>query len=284
MSADVKDAIKRQYGATARSAEDLDATAAGKVAMAFGYDASDLGAAPEGANLGLSCGNPTALASLQPGETVVDLGSGGGLDVFLAAKAVGPEGRAIGIDMTQDMIDLARKNASNAGHANVEFHLGEIENLPLEDNSVDCIISNCVLNLVPDKEAAFREIYRVLKPGGRLAASDIALKKSLPSDLAESLDAYVGCIAGAISFEAYQAGLENAGFGEIALADTGSDLNVYGEVEGQAGCCAPAASSCCGPEPSAETVHEGLAETLKRYDVNAYAASVQVNAVKPRVV
>src|SRR4029434_2503838 len=150
--------------------------------------------------MGLSCGNPTAMANLRAGEVVVDLGSGGGLDVFLAAGKVGPTGKAIGIDMTPEMIELARRNAAKAndgkGYANVEFHLATIDKLPLLDSSVDCVISNCVINLAPDKPAVFREIARVLKPGGRLAVSDIALKQPLPPEIGKDLMAYVGCIAG----------------------------------------------------------------------------------------
>ena len=148
--------------------------------------------------MGLSCGNPTAYAHLRPGEVVVDLGCGGGLDIFLASPKVGPEGRAIGIDMTPEMIGRARKNADKGGFTNVEFHLSTIDKLPLADNSVDCVISNCVINLAPDKQSVFREIARVLKPGGRLAVSDISLKKELPPEVSSDLLAYVGCVAGAV--------------------------------------------------------------------------------------
>lgn len=276
----LKDAVKTSYGATARSA--VDPEGAARIAAAFGYSAEDLAAIPDEANLGLSCGNPTAMASLRPGETVLDLGCGGGLDVFLAAKAVGPEGRAIGVDMTEDMLARARENAATGGYDNVEFHLAEIERMPLPDASVDCVISNCVLNLCPDKPAAFAEIFRVLKPGGRLAVSDIALKAPLPEDLKASLDAFVGCIAGAIPFAAYAEGLKGAGFDNIDIVDAGADLNAYGAIDGQAACCAPAVESCCAPaeaEPSPD-VHAGLLATLRAHDVNAYAASVKVFALK----
>src|SRR5690606_16337945 len=159
------------------------------------------------------CGNPTAFASLQPGETVVDLGAGGGPDVFLAAQKVGPSGQAIGIDMTPEMLELAQTNAAKSGLSNVEFYKSTIDMLPLPDASVDCVISNCVINLASDKRAVFCEIARVLKPGGRLAVSDIALKKPLPSEVGNDLMAYVGCIAGAIPIEEYRAGLIDAGFG-----------------------------------------------------------------------
>ena len=171
----------------------------------------ELASIPADANMGLSCGNPTAYASLKPGEVVVDLGSGGGLDVFLAAAKVGPTGKAIGIDMTPEMIARARQNAAKGADgspiANVEFHLATIDKMPLPDASADCVISNCVINLVPDKRAVFREIFRVLKPGGRVAISDLVLKKPLPPELAADLTAYVGCIAGAIGVDEYNSGL-----------------------------------------------------------------------------
>ena len=167
---------------------------------------------PEGANLGLGCGNPVALASLRPGETVLDLGSGGGIDCFLAARKVGPEGRVIGVDMTAEMIHLARENAQKSGLKNVEFRLGEIENLPLEDGSVDAVISNCVINLSTDKERVFREIYRVLKPGGRMMVSDIVLDGELPAKVKDSVAAYTGCIGGALKRDDYLAAIVKAGF------------------------------------------------------------------------
>ena len=214
------------------------------VAEAFGYTPEQLASIPAEANMGLSCGNPTAFASLKPGETVVDLGSGGGLDVFLAAKRVGPTGKAIGIDMTPEMLDLARKNAAKADGgkplANVEFHQATIDRLPLPDATVDCVISNCVINLAPDKKAVFREIVRVLKPGGRLAVSDIALKKPLPAEIGNDLMAYVGCIAGAIRIEEYRSQLLEAGFAQVDIIDTGSDLNAYAKVENQSCCCSSA--------------------------------------------
>ncbi|MCL2660142.1 MAG: arsenite methyltransferase, partial [Acidobacteriaceae bacterium] len=235
------------------------------------------------ANMGLSCGNPTATAHLRPGEVVVDLGSGGGLDVFLAAKKVGPEGRAIGIDMTPAMIERARANAASGGYANVEFYQSTIDKIPLPDASVDCVISNCVLNLAPDKPAVFREIARVLKPGGRLAVSDIALKKVLPEAIARSMAAYVGCIAGAIRIEDYRAGLLAAGFEHVEIVDTGADLNAYQKVKNQSGCCSPAMGedSCCSSASDATTLHVELADLLTKHDVNAAAASVKVYAIKP---
>ena len=234
--------------------------------------------------MGLSCGNPTATAHLRPGEVVVDLGSGGGLDVFLAAKMVGPQGKAIGIDMTPAMIERARANAEAGDYANVEFHHATIDAIPLPDASVDCVISNCVLNLAPDKPAVFREIARILKPGGRLAASDIALKGELPEAVARSMAAYVGCIGGAIRMDDYRSGLTNAGFEHVQIVDSGADLNAYAKVENQSGCCSPAMdeSSCCTPAPDSATLHQELADLLSKYDVNAAAASVKVYAIKPK--
>ncbi len=283
------DAVKTRYGAIAESALSSDHAGVKAVAEAFGYTADELTSIPAAANMGLSCGNPTATANLKPGEVVVDLGSGGGLDVFLAAQKVGPTGRAIGIDMTSAMIERARANAISGGYTNVEFHLADIDRLPLPDASADCVISNCVLNLAPDKPAVFREIFRVLKPGGRLAVSDIALKSELPEALANSLAAYVGCIAGAIRIDDYRSGLRNAGFASVEIVDSHTDLNAYAKVEGQAGCCSPAEDakqmssgsySCCHPEPST-TLHQDLTALLSTYDVNAAAASVKVYALKP---
>lgn len=296
MSEIIEQAVKRKYGSVARSGLSGNQEGVRSVAEAFGYSPEQLTSIPAEANLGLSCGNPTATANLRPGETVVDLGSGGGLDVFLAAARVGPEGRAIGIDMTDEMLELARRNAARAndgrGFANVEFHKATIDRLPLADASVDCVISNCVINLAPDKPAVFREISRVLKPGGRLAVSDIALKKPLPEELGQDLMAYVGCIAGAIPIEDYRRQLTEAGFAAVEVVDSLADLNAYAKVENQSGCCSPAPVSsgltlvdtgCCSPSPSDEQLHARLAELLQRYDVNEYAASVRVFAVKPKV-
>jgi SAM-dependent methyltransferase len=182
-----------------------------------GYSNEELAAIPDGANLGLGCGNPVALASLRPGETVLDLGSGAGIDCFLAARKVGAEGKVIGVDMTPEMLEKARKNAASAGVANVEFRLGEIEHLPVADNSVDAIISNCVINLSPDKPQVFCEAFRALKPGGRLIVSDIVLDSPLPKALLDSVAAYVSCISGASLKTDYLAMMSAAGFSDVAV-------------------------------------------------------------------
>jgi arsenite methyltransferase len=188
-----------------------------ETARRLGYAADDVTAAPEGANLGLGCGNPQAIASLQPGETVVDLGSGGGFDCFLAARQVGATGRVIGVDMTADMIARARDNATRAGHPNVEFRLGEIEHLPVADRMADVIMSNCVINLSPDKPSVFREAFRVLRPGGRLAISDVVALRPLPESVKGDLALYTGCVAGAATIEETTSLLQQAGFVEIEV-------------------------------------------------------------------
>lgn len=183
----------------------------------IGYTEPELAAVPEGANLGLGCGNPTALAALKDGEVVVDLGAGAGFDCFLAANRVGKAGRVIGVDMTPDMVEKARANAAKARYRNVEFRLGEIEHLPVPDAAADIIISNCVVNLVPDKLQVFREAYRVLKPGGRLMVSDIVLLKELPRKVRESVAAYAGCLAGAVLKPNYLAAIRAAGFRDVKV-------------------------------------------------------------------
>ncbi|WP_406693847.1 arsenite methyltransferase [Singulisphaera sp. Ch08] len=295
MSDALTQAVKSKYGSVALSGLSSEQDGVRAVAEAFGYAPEELASIPAEANMGLSCGNPTAFAGLREGERVVDLGSGGGLDVLLASRKVGPTGRAIGIDMTEEMIALARKNAASSGLTNVEFHLATIDRLPLADGSVDCVISNCVINLATDKDAVFKEIARILKPGGRLAVSDIALKKPLPQELADDVLAYVGCITGAIPIEQYRHGLVAAGFAHVEVIDSNADLNAYANVENQAVCCPPPLPSptglavvdagCCSTpstEPSDESLHARLADLLRRYDVNDYAASVKVYAVKPR--
>ena len=197
--------------------------AAQETAQAVGYTEAELATLPEGANMGLSCGNPTALAELKPGEVVVDLGSGGGFDVFLAGQNVGADGRAIGVDMTPDMLDKARRNTATyvdrTGLDNVEFRLGEIEHLPLSDNAADAVISNCVINLSPDKPQVWNEIARVLKPGGRVSVSDLALRQPLPEEIVEMVEALIGCVAGAVLIDETRAMAEAASLGEIEIEE-----------------------------------------------------------------
>ncbi len=189
-----------------------------QTARALGYTDSEINTVPAGANMGLGCGNPGAIAALQPGERVLDLGSGGGFDCFLAAKAVGDSGRVIGVDMTAEMVSKARGNAEQGGYGNVEFRLGEIEHLPIADNSVDVIISNCVINLSPDKGQVFKEAFRVLDKGGRLAISDVVASTELPEHIRKDLALYTGCVAGASQIAAIKEMLKDAGFSNIQIA------------------------------------------------------------------
>ena len=192
---------------------------AGDISKNIGYTDADVNSVPDGANLGLGCGNPIALASLKEGEVVLDLGSGAGFDCFLAAPRVGPKGKVIGVDMTPEMLDKARENARKGNYKNVEFRLGEIENLPVADNSVDVIISNCVINLSQDKTRVFQEAYRALKPGGRVMVSDIVLLADLPESILSSIEAYVGCIAGASKKSDYLDSIQAAGFKDVKVVD-----------------------------------------------------------------
>jgi len=189
------------------------------VSRTVGYSKEEIDSVPEGANLGLGCGNPTALAAIRPGETVLDLGSGGGFDCFLAAKEAGPQGRVIGVDMTPEMIEKARGNALRGGYRNVEFRLGEIENLPVPDRSVDLVVSNCVVNLSTDKRRVFAEAFRALRPGGRMLISDLVLNRPLPEAIRESASAYAGCVAGALPKEEYLEAIRSAGFAEVEVAE-----------------------------------------------------------------
>jgi arsenite methyltransferase len=216
---DVKKAVRSRYGAIAKgggsccsSSSCCSDKGSAPMAVAIGYSKEELGSVPDGANLGLGCGNPIALASLKDGETVLDLGSGAGFDCFLAARKVGTKGKVIGVDMTHEMLDRARNNALKGGFKNVEFRLGEIEHLPVADNSVDVIISNCVINLSTDKQQVFDEAFRVIRPGGRLMVSDLVLAGPLSERIAKSIEAYVGCISGAIPIADYIKGLKQAGF------------------------------------------------------------------------
>ncbi len=221
---EVKKAVRRGYARIAKRSGSCCAPAvpcctgedsAHKISREIGYSEEELKSIPEGTDLGLGCGNPVALASLKEGEIVLDLGSGTGLDCFLAAKKVGSSGKVIGVDMTPEMIERARENAEKGNYENVEFRLGEIENLPAADNSVDVVISNCVINLVPNKAKVFKEAFRVLKPSGRLMVSDIVLLKELPDVVKRSVTAYVGCLAGAMMRDEYLATIKAAGFRDV---------------------------------------------------------------------
>lgn len=190
-----------------------------EISKGIGYSEKEMNAVPQGANLGLGCGNPIALASIKEGETVLDLGSGAGFDSFLAASRVGPTGKVIGVDMTPEMINKARENAAIGSYGNVQFVPGELEDLPVEDNSVDAVISNCVINLVPDKKKVFKEAFRVLKPGGRLMVSDLVLRLDLPLSIKNSIEGYVGCISGAVMKDVYLDAIRSAGFDDVEVIE-----------------------------------------------------------------
>ena len=231
----------------------------------MGYSEEDLTSLPKGANLGLGCGNPVALGLLKEGETFLDLGSGAGIDCFLAARRVGPEGRAIGVDMTHEMLAKARENAKEGDYDNVEFRLGEIEHLPVADSSVDVIASNCVINLSPDKRAVFAEAYRTLRPGGRLMISDIVLLRPLPDSVLRSVEAYVGCVSGAIPKDDYLKLVEDAGFGDVTVHSEAVFTDMGGAID-QLG----------------KSVADGLKMSEEEAEqVKASIASIKFSAVKP---
>jgi ubiquinone/menaquinone biosynthesis C-methylase UbiE len=224
----IKEMVKEGYGKVARQGGSCCGSGSSccgtadlvqNIGRKIGYSEEELRVAPEGANLGLGCGNPVALASLREGETVLDLGSGAGFDSFLAASKVGKSGKVIGVDMTPEMIEKARENAGKGNYTNVEFRLGEIEKLPVSNNSVDLVMSNCVINLSPDKAKVFQEALRVLKPGGRMMISDIVLLRELPKFIKESVEAYIGCVSGAILKDEYLAKIKSAGFEETRVID-----------------------------------------------------------------
>ena len=246
MMSDVRTVVREKYGEIAEGKRsgccgEGDGCGCGcasgetDVLDAIGYTAEQAAAIPEGANLGLGCGNPLAYAAVNPGETVLDLGSGAGIDCFLAAREVGPTGRAIGVDMTPAMIERARANAAKGGYGNVEFRLGEIEHLPVADASIDVVISNCVINLSPSKEQVFREALRALKPGGRIVVSDLVLTRPLPPELKQRVDLLVGCVAGASLKDDYLRMMGEAGFRDVEIAaQSGYDVGLPSVAEGSA--------------------------------------------------
>jgi arsenite methyltransferase len=239
MLEDIRKKVQERYGQIAAGMGSCCGPAKGgcgcspssqDLSQGVGYTAEELQSIPQEANLGLGCGNPLALAALRQGETILDLGSGGGIDCFLASRNVGPQGRVIGVDMTPDMLHLARKNAAKGDYRNVEFRLGEIEHLPVADNTIDVVISNCVINLSVDKAQVFREIYRVLKPGGRMMVSDIVLTKELPERIQKSVVAYTSCIAGAITRNDYLDAISAAGFAQVKImAETGVPIDLWAD-------------------------------------------------------
>ncbi|KAE8452951.1 hypothetical protein EG329_012138 [Mollisiaceae sp. DMI_Dod_QoI] len=302
MSSITTQIVSDHYSALAREDASKNTAHIRKVAESFGYSAEDLASVPEGANLGVSCGNPLAVAGLKEGETVIDLGSGAGFDVFQAARKVGPDGLSIGVDMSQDMLDRARRNAEKASITNVKFVLSPITEIPLDSESADCIISNCVINLLAQDEklVCFKEVQRILRPGGRLAVSDILAKKVFPEELQRDMGLYVGCISGASLVSEYEQWLRGAGFDEIIIVDKKSDLNIYkerGQDDGSSSCCeistaGPQAqnSSCCAPPASccsstsekAKSENEkGLAKRVADIDFNEWVSSYSIYAVKP---
>ena len=220
----IKDAVKKRYGLIAKakgkcccSTARLESCVPNTIDISHSYDKEELATLPEGANLGLGCGNPLVLTEIKPGETVLDLGSGAGIDVFLSAKKVGPRGKVIGLDMTDEMLASAKENAKKADIKNVEFKKGEIEDMPIESNSIDLVISNCVINLVPDKKKAFKEIYRVLKPKGRFSVSDMVIRGNIPEEIKEDMEAWAGCVAGALDKDEYLKIVRECGFENIQV-------------------------------------------------------------------
>ena len=268
---DLKMAVKEGYSRVAKSGNSCcqsgccGSAKPQQISKKIGYTEEQMEAVPEGSNLGLGCGNPVALAGLKEGETVLDLGSGAGFDCFLASQAVGEKGKVIGVDMTEEMLERAAANARKGGYSNVEFRRGEIEALPVEDGTVDAVITNCVINLVPDKDKAFREAFRVLRPGGRLMVSDIVLRRRLPDFVKQSIEAYVGCLAGAVSKERYLEAIARAGFEKI---------DVIGESDFPL--------DCMTNDPTGQAILislRGSPEEIKK--VEGSISSLKVSARKP---
>lgn len=270
----MKTLVRERYGKVAQEQQSCcgpagcgcgSASSPDEISRKAGYADEDLQAVPAGANLGLGCGNPIALASLKPGETVLDLGSGPGFDCFLASSRVGPAGKVIGVDMTAEMLVRARENARKGAYTNVEFRLGEIEHLPVADGSVDVIISNCVINLAPDKGQVFREAFRVLRSGGRLMISDTVMLQPLPEQVQRSVGAYVGCLAGAINKQAYIDLVTAAGFGDVQILRE-----------------SPVSIDCMRNDPAATAIMEGMNLSADMVDrIGEFIASVQLAGTKP---
>jgi len=272
MNGSIKEKVKQRYGAIAESAAKGPAVSccgpsagASTMSTKVGYTHEELGALPDNADLSLGCGNPLGLDIVKEGDTVLDLGSGGGIDCFIASKKVGPSGKVIGVDMTPQMLELARANAAKGGYTNVEFREGHIESLPVEDGTVDVIISNCVINLSEDKGKVFRDMLRALKPGGKFVVSDITLLKPLPDIIRDSLEAYVGCIAGALIKDDYVSVAKEAGFENVTVLKEASYRQVAEEYLGGAG-------SCCGSTSPFKTM---------ALDAASSVVSVTLQGTKP---
>jgi arsenite methyltransferase len=271
LPSDVRDTVKQRYGAVV---QENPSASAKRAALSAGYSEADLGTVSDGANLGLGCGNPVALASLKPGDVVLDLGSGAGFDAFIAARTVGPTGRVIGVDMTPEMVDKARTNAEKAGLRNVEFRLGTIEELPLETGTVDVAISNCVINLSPEKSRVFAEAFRVLKSGGRLMISDLVTLGELPTSVRESAAAYVACVAGVSTKDEYLRMLDEAGFQRVSIVGEKNAAGLFGMADSQSACADPTISSFVGELLKTVPI-EDLMESAR------LVVSVQIAAQKP---
>jgi len=271
---EIKRVVKEGYARIAKQAISYSASSGccscsdlpGEISKAIGYTDEELHAAPAESNLGLGCGNPVALSSMKYGDFVLDLGSGAGFDCFLASRKVGPSGKVIGVDMTTEMVEKARANARKGNYKNIDFRQGELENMPVADNYIDVVISNCVINLVPDKSRVFKEAFRVLKPGGRLMVSDIVLLKELPEFVKNSTEAYIGCLAGAIMKDAYLDAIRSVGFKEVSVVDE-SSFPIKCLVSDSSG---PGATETARISP----------EQLKQ--VSESISSLKVSAIKPR--
>lgn len=277
---DIKKLVRDEYGHIAERAASpasgcsccsCNSDIAAESSLQAGYTEEEINSVPEGANLGLGCGNPLALAEIKEGESVLDLGSGGGFDCFLASPRVGAKGKVIGVDMTPQMLSIAKRNAFQGGYTNVEFIQGEIENLPLESDSIDLIISNCVINLSPDKPAVFKEALRVLKPGGRIVISDIVLEGELPDEVRKSAAAYISCIAGAEQFDDYLDIINEAGFVDITLLSK--------ETYGADSCCNDDESCGCSCGCSGESCQSG--EDTETNALDGLISSLRLRAYKP---